>query len=102
MTPIHTIGLDIGSGAVKSVLFRHDDHGPHWLAKRCERIRSRDPMALAQLVLRHTPGDWSTQRIAALMAGPATTRVVLSEPVPVMILYATAVTDDAAKVEHAS
>ena len=48
MTPIHTIGLDIGSGAVKSVLFRHDDRGPHWLAKRCERIRSRDPMTLAR------------------------------------------------------
>ena len=45
---IHTIGIDIGSGAVKSVLFSHDDHGPHWLAKRCERIRSRDPMTLAR------------------------------------------------------
>jgi len=45
---IHTIGIDIGSGAVKSVLFRHDDSGPHWLAKRCERIRSRDPMTLAR------------------------------------------------------
>ena len=48
MTPIHTIGLDIGSGAVKSVLFHHDDSGPHWLARRCERIRSRDPMTLAR------------------------------------------------------
>jgi benzoyl-CoA reductase subunit D len=48
MTSIHTIGLDIGSGAVKSVLFRHDERGPHWLAKRCERIRSRDPMTLAR------------------------------------------------------
>ncbi len=46
---IHTIGLDIGSGAVKSVLFRHDgDLQPQWLAKHCERIRSRDPMLLAQ------------------------------------------------------
>ena len=47
---IHTIGIDIGSGAVKSVLFRHGDGGsaPVWLAKRCERIRSRDPMTLAQ------------------------------------------------------
>jgi benzoyl-CoA reductase subunit D len=47
---IHTIGLDIGSGAVKSVLFRHDgdDKTPVWLAKRCERIRSRDPMTLAR------------------------------------------------------
>lgn len=44
-----TIGIDIGSGAVKSVLFRSEDDGSqHWLAKRCERIRSRDPMTLAE------------------------------------------------------
>ena len=42
---IHTIGIDIGSGAVKTVLFR--DHT--WVAKRCERIRRRDPMELAKL-----------------------------------------------------
>ena len=46
---ITTVGIDIGSGAVKSVLFRSSDDGQqHWLAKRCERIRSRDPMTLAQ------------------------------------------------------
>jgi len=45
---IHTIGIDIGSGAVKSVLFRSGDGTPQWLAKRCERIRRRDPMTLAQ------------------------------------------------------
>ena len=43
-----TIGIDIGSGAVKSVLFRHGPSGPEWLAKRCERIRRRDPMTLAE------------------------------------------------------
>jgi benzoyl-CoA reductase subunit D len=46
---IITVGIDIGSGAVKSVLFRTDDDGQqHWLAKHCDRIRSRDPMTLAQ------------------------------------------------------
>ena len=45
---IHTIGIDVGSGAIKSVLFRHDEGQPQWLAKRCERIRSRDPMTLAR------------------------------------------------------
>jgi len=45
---IHTIGIDVGSGAVKSVLFRHGDGKSEWLAKRCERIRSRDPMTLAR------------------------------------------------------
>jgi benzoyl-CoA reductase subunit D len=43
-----TIGIDIGSGAVKSALFRVEEGKPQWLAKRCERIRRRDPMALAQ------------------------------------------------------
>jgi benzoyl-CoA reductase subunit D len=41
-----TVGIDIGSGAVKSVLFRDDT----WVAKRCERIRRRDPMDLAHQV----------------------------------------------------
>jgi benzoyl-CoA reductase subunit D len=44
----HTIGIDIGSGAVKSALFRSDGDKPQWLAKRCERIRRRDPMQLAK------------------------------------------------------
>jgi benzoyl-CoA reductase subunit D len=39
-----TIGIDIGSGCVKSVLFRDGD----WVAKRVERIRRRDPMELAK------------------------------------------------------
>jgi benzoyl-CoA reductase subunit D len=45
-----TIGIDIGSGAVKAVLFRSSADGQHpqWLARRCERIRRRDPMTLAQ------------------------------------------------------
>jgi benzoyl-CoA reductase subunit D len=40
----YTVGIDIGSGAVKTVLF--NDH--EWLAKRVERIRRRDPMQLAR------------------------------------------------------
>ncbi len=50
MSTITTIGIDIGSGAVKTVLFRTDAKGenPQWLAKRSERIRRRDPMTLAQ------------------------------------------------------
>ena len=40
-----TVGIDIGSGAVKTVLF----DGEQWLAKRVERIRRRDPMELARL-----------------------------------------------------
>lgn len=44
----HTIGIDIGSGAVKTVLFRVDGDRIEWLARRSERIRRRDPMTLAR------------------------------------------------------
>ena len=45
---IHTAGIDIGSGAVKSVLFRNEGDKHEWLAKRVERIRRRDPLTLAR------------------------------------------------------
>ncbi len=45
---IHTIGIDIGSGAVKSTLFRVNGNKTDWLAKRVERIRRRDPISLAR------------------------------------------------------
>src|SRR5688572_402290 len=44
MSGIHTVGIDVGSGVVKTVLFR----GEQWLARRSERIRRRDPMELAK------------------------------------------------------
>ncbi len=44
----HTIGIDIGSGAVKTALFRVDGDNIEWLARRSERIRRRDPMTLAR------------------------------------------------------
>jgi benzoyl-CoA reductase subunit D len=44
---ITTAGIDIGSGAVKTVLFRTAGPKIEWLAKRVERIRRRDPMQLA-------------------------------------------------------
>jgi benzoyl-CoA reductase subunit D len=45
---IHTVGIDIGSGAVKTALFRNEGDRHEWLARRCERIRRRDPMTLAR------------------------------------------------------
>lgn len=44
---ITTIGIDIGTSAVKSVLFRTVDGKPEWLGKRVDRLRKRDPMKLA-------------------------------------------------------
>lgn len=43
-----TAGIDIGSGAVKATLFRSEGDEAFWLARRCERIRRRDPMTLAR------------------------------------------------------
>jgi benzoyl-CoA reductase subunit D len=45
---IHTIGIDIGSGVVKTVLFENSKEKTSWLARRCERIRRRDNMQLAK------------------------------------------------------
>jgi benzoyl-CoA reductase subunit D len=54
---IHTVGIDIGSGAVKTVLFRTDGGKTEWLAKRSERIRRRDPMDLARQELDETRAE---------------------------------------------
>jgi len=48
MKSVHTVGIDIGSGAVKTALFRSEGDRHEWLAKRVERIRRRDPLELAQ------------------------------------------------------
>lgn len=45
---ITSIGIDIGSGAVKTALFRQDGDKTEWLGKRVERIRQRAPMELAR------------------------------------------------------
>jgi benzoyl-CoA reductase subunit D len=43
-----TAGIDIGTGAVKTVLMEGDDGGTQWLSRRLERIRRRDPLTLAR------------------------------------------------------
>jgi benzoyl-CoA reductase subunit D len=43
-----TAGIDIGTGAVKTVLFRVDGDDVEWLARRNDRIRRRDPLQLAE------------------------------------------------------
>ena len=44
----YTVGIDVGSGVVKTVLFSNEGEKHTWVAKRVERIRRRDPMQLAQ------------------------------------------------------
>ena len=43
-----TAGIDLGTGAVKTVIFRIDGDDIEWLAKRTDRIRNRDPLQLAR------------------------------------------------------
>jgi len=42
------MGLDLGTGAVKTVLFRVADGKTEWLARRNDKIRQRDPFKLAE------------------------------------------------------
>ena len=43
-----SVGIDIGSGVVKTALFRTENGKSEWLARRVERIRRRDNMQLAK------------------------------------------------------
>ena len=43
-----TAGVDVGTGAVKTVLFRLEDDKTEWLARRTDKIRQRDPLRLAE------------------------------------------------------
>jgi murein L,D-transpeptidase YcbB/YkuD len=60
-------------------------------------VRVEDPVGLAQWVLRGQP-QWTRARIEAAMAGPASLRVDLQRPLPVILFYVTAtvIPDDGA------
>jgi murein L,D-transpeptidase YcbB/YkuD len=53
-------------------------------------IRVEDPVALAKWVFQGMP-EWKEDSIRAAMNGEETTEVKLKEPIPVLILYSTAV-----------
>jgi len=61
-------------------------------------IRVSDPVALAVHVLRQTPGDWTAQKVRDAMAASSSSRVTLAQPVPVLILYGTALATEAGEV----
>jgi len=56
-------------------------------------IRLEKPEALAALVLRDKPG-WNSARIAETMYGAKTITLTLDRPIPVLIVYATAVVQE--------
>jgi murein L,D-transpeptidase YcbB/YkuD len=53
-------------------------------------IRISEPVALARYILRNASESWSDAAIEAAMCGTETLRVKLAKPVPIMILYGTA------------
>ncbi len=45
---LNTVGIDVGTGVVKVVLFKVEGDKNEWVDKRVERIRKRDPYKLAE------------------------------------------------------
>ena len=76
-------------------VYLHSTSAPGLLAKSRRDfshgcIRAEKPQQLAEWVLRNQPG-WTPQRIADAMNGDKTLHVSLDRPIPVLIVYATAV-----------
>ncbi len=55
-------------------------------------IRVADPPALAQFVL-HDQREWTPERIRTAMAAGKTTTATLTQPIPVVLFYTTAIVD---------
>jgi len=61
-------------------------------------IRVSDPLALATMVLKDAPGNWTSEKIQAAMNGATSARIDLVRPINVLILYATALATEAGPV----
>ena len=61
-------------------------------------IRLSDPVALAVHILRANTGDWFVDAMETVMQGVSSQRVALAAPVPVMVLYGTALATEAGPV----
>jgi L,D-transpeptidase YcbB len=61
-------------------------------------IRVSDPLALATLVLKDAPGNWTREKIEAAMNGMTSVRIDLAHPINVLILYATALATEAGPI----
>jgi murein L,D-transpeptidase YcbB/YkuD len=53
-------------------------------------IRVSDPVSLAVYVLRDNPGAWDAEKVDSAMHATSSSRVILTHPIKVMVLYATA------------
>jgi murein L,D-transpeptidase YcbB/YkuD len=62
-------------------------------------IRVRDPVGLAEYVLRDQPEPWTRERIeAAIQHGKDSQRVQLAQPIRVFVVYGTALATEAGRV----
>lgn len=64
-------------------------------------IRVADPPTLAAFVLHDQP-SWTIERIAAAMAAGKTSTAILTQPLPVVIFYTTAIVTAAGRVQFQS
>lgn len=53
----YAAGIDVGTGAVKAVIFKVEDGKEEWVARSIFRIRQRDPMELAREAFDQTLED---------------------------------------------
>jgi len=102
-------GADNALGDIKFILpnphnvYLHSTPAPQ-LFQRAQRafshgcIRVSDPAALAAYVLRNETGEWTPERISRALSGPANQKVMLRQPIDVMILYSTAIADESGRV----
>lgn len=62
-------------------------------------IRVSDPVALAAFVLRNESPPWDEERIVEAMHDSHSSRVSLSRPIPVMVLYGTALATESGPID---
>ena len=103
-------GLDNALGLIKFMLPNRYDvylHATpaHQLFSESRRafshgcIRVSEPVALAVQVLQGTPGDWTADKVEAAMNDGRTEQVTLARPVPVFVLYGTALATESGEID---
>ena len=93
--PSNALGLVVFTFPNTYDIYMHDTPAPEFFAKSRRDfshgcIRLEKPAELAAWVLRDNPG-WNPQRIHDAMNGSETLQVNLTRPIPVLIVYLTAI-----------
>lgn len=93
--PKNSLGLVLFLFPNSYSIYMHDTPAPEFFAKSRRDfshgcIRLEKPAELAAWVLRDNPG-WNPERIHDAMSGSTTQRIDLAHPIPVLLVYLTAV-----------